>query len=414
MPPPGPPPMDRDEAFRRGIDPDELRNLDVQNAVLQPMIVGLDGIDVVRPDRTLWDRRGFARALKGIDSFGTVEDSDVPIRTLSVPVRDHGKVTVVIQLAAPLQNVQQELGQLANTLYVVLPLAVLLMLFAGVYLTRRALRPVARIASAAEQIEATSLSGRLPVHGQDEFAQLSSTFNKMLDRIELAFSQKEKAYQSQVQFTSDASHELRTPLTAIRARAGMALRTELPAERYRDHIQAIDRASKVMTSVLGDLLTLASADDGSLKLEPGKVCVEALVTDAMASVDTGAHSVTAELPKDLVVLADRNAITRVLINLIENAVRYTPAESPISVGAYQDQNWLVMTISDKGPGIDPAHLPFIFDRFYRVEESRDRVSGGSGLGLSIAKAIVNGHGGTISMSSILGTGTAVTIRLPLK
>lgn len=412
LPPPMPPAMAPDEAMKNGIDPMQLKEFDVQSSILRPVIVGTDGVDIMFPGRQLWDRGAFLRALRGTASFGNAFEEDVPIRTYTVQIRENGRPTLIIQLAKSLQNEEDELAQLAKTLYIVFPLAVVVMLLTGVALTRLALRPVAQIASSAEKIEESSLSGRLPVNGRDEFAYLASVVNKMLERIETAFRRQEIAYASQIQFTSDASHELKTPLTAIRARVELGLKKEATPEKYREHLCAIDRASRLMASLLNDLLTLAYAQEKTLQLNIESVGVKSLVDDALASVSRGKHRITLGIPNNLAVVVDRNSMARVLINLVENAIRYSGDNAPIQINARRIGDGVELSVMDSGKGIDVDYLPFIFDRFYRIERSRDRDSGGSGLGLAIAKAIVEAHGGTISLVSSVGFGTVVTVLLP--
>ncbi|HTQ10663.1 MAG TPA: ATP-binding protein [Fimbriimonadaceae bacterium] len=406
------PPMDPSQMRPLGIDPGQMRTVQAMNETLLPMVLSLDGRDVVNADRKPWDLAGFQKAKAGNLTFGLAIQEGLPLRILSIPLLEHGKITGVTQLAAPIQSQEEELANLARTLEIVLPLAVLAMLMTGVFLTRRALQPIAQIASAAERIEATNLSDRLPVCGKDEFAQLSGTFNSMLDGLEEAFHGKDEAYNRQRQFISDASHELKTPLTAIRARTGIALRKDLESAKYKEHLQAIDRASSLMTAIVQDLLFLAASDEGRLELHRVEADVAELVRDALASVDVNRHKIETDLAAGLTTCVDVAAMTRVFVNLIENAVRHTPEDKGIAVRSSRSERGVEVTVADRGRGIPAEHVPLIFDRFHRVDRARDRDSGGSGLGLAIAKAIVEAHGGTISLVSEEGAGTTVAVIIP--
>lgn len=412
-PPPNERPISAEEARSQGIDPAQIKQIEVMRNALRPMIFGLDGKDIMHPENRMWDRVSFETAKSGQQAFGSTTLDGVKLRVLSFPVRADGKVKEVMQLASPMAAEEQQLTQLAKTLLIVLPLAVVVMLFIGVALTRQALRPVAHIAAAAEQIEASNLSDRLPVLGKDEFAQLSTTFNGMLARLKTAFDDIDAAYARQRRFTADASHELKTPLTAIQARTGIALMRDLEPAQYRDHLLAIDRASGTMNSIVQDLLLLAASDEGQLVLRPEEVRVADLVDDAVSSVDSSQHSFVVDVPASLVLKVDPLAMTRVLVNLIQNSVLYTEQGKEIRIAASSDTSICTIRISDQGEGIPADDVPLIFERFHRVDQSRDRHSGGSGLGLSIAQAIVESHDGTIGLESELHVGTTVTISLPV-
>lgn len=407
----GPPPMDADMAKREGIDPKQLRQARAMTDALRPMIVDLSGKDIVDRSRKLWDFDSFVTAKAGRENFADGEYDGIPLRILSVPLKEGGKITGVSQLAAPLASEQDQLRSLGRTLAIVLPLAVFVMLFTGVLLTRQALRPVSQIASAAERIEATNLDGRLPILGRDEFAHLSSTFNTMLGRLQATFEEKDELYRQLRRFTSDASHELKTPLTAIRARTGIALRTKDPA-KHMEHLRAIDRAAGLMTSIVQDLLLLAASDEGQLKLHKDTVEANDLVRDALASVDTSKHRVCSDVEEGLEINADPAAITRVLVNLLQNAIRHTDDGRTIEVSACTQGQSASFSVQDEGDGIPSDQVGLVFNRFHRIDKARDRESGGSGLGLAIAKAIVEAHGGEISLESVVGQGTTVRFTIP--
>lgn len=223
---------------------------------------------------------------------------------------------------------------------------------------------------------------------------------------------KEEAIQLQKQFISDASHELKTPLTAIRVRSGIALGGPAEASELVEHIAAINRAAEVMICVVQDLLLLAASDEEKLHLRKEPSSMQELVEDALASVDALKHQVKLSIDPKLEVNCDPSAITRVLVNLLQNAVIHTREGKGIQITVIEAPKGVTVTIRDEGKGIPEEHLERIFDRFHRVDVSRDRKSGGTGLGLAIAKAIIEAHGGTIEIKSLVDVGTAVTLTIP--
>ncbi len=407
------PKIDPDTARAQGIDPVQLRQVEAFRKALRPIVLDLTGKDVVFPETRAWDWETFEKAKAGQTAFGFSEQNGVRMRVLSFPLRQNGKVHEIIQIGSPTLTDDQALAQLAKTLTIILPLAVTLMLIVGVILTRRALRPISHIANAAEQIEITNLSDRLPVLGKDEFAQLSSTFNGLLDRLQHAFEDKDQAFAQLRRFTGDASHELKTPLTAIQLRTGMALMKDVTPAKYKEHLQAIDRAAGQMNSVVQDLLFLAASDEGQLILKKETANLPAVVEDAIASVDLSKHILERAIEADVEMTLDAFAITRVLVNIIKNAATYTEAGKTIRVELKQVNGSAVINVIDQGEGIPANHVPLIFERFHRVDSSRFRDSGGSGLGLAIAKAIVELHHGQISLESESRQGTKVMITLPI-
>jgi signal transduction histidine kinase len=397
----------------QGIDPRQVREIDAASEVLMPMVLKANGEDIVFADRKTWDEPGLRAALRGKETFGFGEREDIPLRVLSTPLPDVGKTGKVLQLASPISGIQQGLAQFAQTLWIALPLAILIMMAAGMFLTRRALRPIRGITQAAETIEATNLAERLPVTGNDEFAQLSTTFNTMLARLEREFHEKDEVLARQKQFVADASHELRTPLTAIQARVDIGLKGDL-SEKTRDHLEAIGRASGIMAGLVRDLLILARSDEGNLRLSRQTVNLDALIHQAMNAVDPRGHAIQVDGSPEIEVEVEPDSMTRVLINILENSVRYSDPGTPVLIRATSSGDEVKIAVEDSGPGIPAQDVLLVFNRFYRVDASRDRSSGGTGLGLAIAKAIVEGRGGRISLVSEERRGTTVTIMLPTK
>jgi signal transduction histidine kinase len=288
------------------------------------------------------------------------------------------------------------------------------------------MRPVRLITRAAQSIGETDLSRRLRLKRRDELGELAATFDHMLDRLEAAFTR-------QRQFTADASHELRTPLTVVDLEVNRGLTTRQPPEEYERILAAVRAENAHMTRLVEDLLMLARADTNQAQLRPepldlSDVALDALERLAPLARERQVELVAGALP-ELRVVADRAALTRLFVNLIENGVKYaatgTEARVTLTTGDdyAQGSAWAWARVADNGPGIPAEHLPHIFERFYRADAARDRgaslpdtddgASGGSGLGLAIARWIAEAHGGSIGVSSVPGAGTVFEVRLRL-
>ena len=281
----------------------------------------------------------------------------------------------------------------------------------GLFLAERALKPVQLITKTAQNIEGSDLSQRINVKTDDELGRLASTLNEMIGRLEESFNR-------QRQFTADASHELRTPLAIMQAEATLALSKERTPDDYRKSLETISQESDYMSSVISKLLFLARSDAGKEQLNFEGVELKELITGLSANIEVLAQDkeikFAVDAKEELTVNGDKVKLRQLFINILENAVRYTPADGLISVSLVKQESNAVVSISDTGIGIPPEHLPHIFERFYRVDKARARADGGVGLGLAIAKIIAESHKGTITVASEVGKGTTFTISLPLK
>lgn len=396
------------------VDPIETKRVKFMMQLVSPRIVIRSGLRWVSVDEP-FDRRMYNLSMLGRREFGTILLDGHCVRVHSVPLQDGGKVVGVAQFATDLQPVDSAVESLGRVCLVLLPLGLVITALVGVFVTGQALKPVREIADAASRIEATNLADRLPVHGKDEFAMLSTTFNKMLATLQESFEKLSNTYEAQKQFIADASHELKTPLTAIKGRVGIALRKEQAPERYQEHLKAIGRSTDAMTAIVRDLLTIARVEEASLTLNPGEFMLYDAVEEAIYQLPPQRKShVTIHncVPHGLELEGDRSLIVRALINLLDNAVRHSDEGGVVNVNASQEDATVEIVVEDFGSGIDAKHLPRIFDRFYRTDTSRDRERGGTGLGLSIVKSIADVHRGAASISSTLNRGTRVTLRLP--
>jgi heavy metal sensor kinase len=336
-------------------------------------------------------------------------------RVLTRPLTAGGNLVGSVQVAYPLQDLQSLLRGLDRTLLILIPVALLITGLGGVFLTDRALRPVRQIARAASEVEGTDLSRRLTVTGGDEFAELARTFNSMFGRLEVAFSRLEMTVEQQRRFTADASHELRTPLTAIKTNAAWALRKRRRVEEYQEALASIVEAANKTNHLIEDLLCLARSDQDRPAFEPQPIRVDEIITCACSALPKQeAHSAMSfDLPDAPVyVRGDADQLERLVINLVENALRHTHADGHICVSARSHADRVVIAVEDTGEGIPPDDLPYVCERFYRVDAARSRSTGGVGLGLSICRSIAQTHGGMLEIQSRPGVGTQVTVSLP--
>ena len=328
------------------------------------------------------------------------------------------QVLALLYIGVP-SDLPKQLQQLLITLVVVTPLLLLFSSAGGYWLASRATRPVQTITRTAQEISATDLHRRLRLRQRDEIGELAATFDGMLDRLEAAFARQQ-------QFTADASHELRTPLSIVMTEVERVLHRPHTSQEYVQVLSTIHQEHQRMTRLVGDLLMLARADQGQAVLKRGRVDLCEIVVDAAESLSTLAeqHEIKINLSglDELVVWGDRLYLTHLCRNLLENAIIYSAGvgkqvEVRLNRGPHQAR----LQVIDEGPGIEVAHLPHLFERFYRVDASRTHTrasaSGnspsGSGLGLSIARWIVCEHGGEIGVRSSSGKGSTFEVCLPL-
>ncbi len=332
----------------------------------------------------------------------------------SKPVLSGGQVEGVLQVARSLVEYDQSLGTLKGLLVSGSLAATLTTFGLGWVFAGAALRPINRLTQTAQAIGAErDFSRRVSYAGpHDEVGRLTTTFNGMLTELHSAYQHVEQALYAQRRFAADASHELRTPLTTIRGNLGLLER--------QPPISAADRAAVVTDTVeecdrlirlINHLLVLARADSGlALRQEP--IPLRPFIEDLcrQARLLTSDRVIRCDNALEASLLGDRDALKQVLLILLDNAIKYTPPRGTITIATTAAEGRVAIHIRDTGQGIPPAALSHIFERFYRVDASR--TSGGAGLGLAIAKELIDAQGGVISVESQLGQGSRFTVTLP--
>lgn len=336
-------------------------------------------------------------------------------RALAIILPTTGDTLIVAQ---SLEAVDKTQSRLLSLFFLVGALVLLLIAIASRYVIKIGMRPLENVERTAEQIASGDLSARLPdTKPNTEVGRLVTSLNMMLTRIEESFTARSESEGRLRRFVADASHELRTPLTAIRGFAELHRQGAVKeGDETKDLIARIERESLRMSSLVEDLLTLARLDQGP-KMEIKPVNLTEVISDAVASARAAGpdHPIAFEEKSEIYALGDSNRIHQVVANLLANARVHTPAGTSIKVAISQGEKEILVSVSDNGPGLSDADREKIFERFYRVDASRQRSNGadGSGLGLSIVDAVMRAHGGHVSVDSKLSEGSTFTLHFPL-
>ncbi len=337
----------------------------------------------------------------------------IPIRFINFPVRrfNQKKVYGVVQVGTSLEFVRESMRNLVVVFLVLVPSLLFAAALVGFFLAGKAFKPIREIARTTRHITVNNLDERITVPvARDDIGQLASTINGMLDRLFLSF-------QKTAQFTADASHELRTPLTIMQGELEIALRGERSVEEYIDTLGSSLEEVERMSKIVNDLLLLSKSDMGQEVIcnDPVDlgVLVEGLLSHFKILAEAQQIDLSSSVAEVATVFGDQLKLRQLLVNLLTNAIRYTPEGGKVQLTLKNIDSGVEIAIADTGIGIPEEDIPRIFDRFYRADKARSRQYGGSGLGLSIVKSIVNSHSGTIKVESVVGEGSVFTVTLPV-
>ena len=338
-------------------------------------------------------------------SFAVVNNLRVGVVPLS-QTRDYGYAAV----AEPLSVVDAGLSRLRRDFIAGVPLVLLLASIGGYFLSRKTLSPIALMNQQTQRITAENLSARLDVMNEhDELGGLAATINHLLARLEHSFKEQQR-------FVADASHELRTPLAVLRGETEVALTQTRSVAEYKASLNLITDEAERLSHIVEDLFILARQplDQPPMIKEP--VSLNALVGECARAAQVLAApkglKVTVNAPVHLTVDGDEELLQRMILNLLDNAVKYTAARGEIGIELAASNGDALIMVRDSGIGIPKEAQPHVFDRFYRVDKARSRAMGGAGLGLSIAHWIATAHGGRIMVESQAGRGSTFTVELP--
>jgi heavy metal sensor kinase len=330
---------------------------------------------------------------------------------VSHALREPDGTAYLVETGAPMDEVQADLKKWVLFLATMLPALALITLGGGYVLIKRALSPVDRIASSAERISSLNLSERLPVaQTGDELERLSLALNRMIERLEAAFQYSRR-------FVADASHELRTPLTTLRGELEAFVQEPHLAPEWRERLGSALEEVERLANIVEGLFAISRLDAGEaaaewVKFELGKLA--SATADQMSLLAEDKHiQVACQAAKDVWVEGDRSRLKQVVVNLLDNAIKYTSEGGTVHMTVAAQESKAVLEVSDTGMGIPPEALPRVFERFFRVDAARSRDQGGAGLGLSIVKSICTAHQGRVAASSTFGQGSRFRVELPL-
>lgn len=347
----------------------------------------------------------------------TRRDSDL-VRAYSQPYRSRAGRAVLIRVFQRLGDVMAPLASLRFVLLLIAPIAVLASAFGGYWLAGRALDPIDQITRMARDIEVSRLGQRLPISkSADEIGRLTDTFNQMIARLQTSFETMKR-------FTADASHELRGPLTTMQGAIDVVLAKPREVNEYRAVLASVGEDVRRLRSLTEDLLVLASADSARVKLESAPVRLDVAASEVALSFTPAARDcridLSADCPVAVVVLGDERWLRQLIVNLVDNAIKFTAAAPTnghgrsVCIAVHASDGSAILEVADSGPGIPEQAVSRVFERFYRVDEARPYCEvGGFGLGLPIAAWITEAHRGTITVNRRREGGTILSVGLPL-
>jgi two-component system, OmpR family, sensor kinase len=346
-----------------------------------------------------------------------LSNKTISMRTLLYPDKKSASTKHVFAIAVPTAKIDRILFQLRLIIIILIPFAMAVAAAGGWFLAGKAFKPINQVIAAAKALEADNLHKRLPISSvDDEISRLSITLNDMIGRLE-------RSFRAQKQFTADASHELRTPLTILAGQIEVSLQRRREASEYLDtlknNLDEIHRLQKIVAS----LLLLSRLDSGKLIVDGTSIRLDEILLASMEKISAIAKdkgiSIDFQLDDSkcadaVIVLGDSASLQNVFLNVLDNAIKYSKQGSKLSCTLKVVGNQAEIEIVDNGEGIPPEHMEHIFERFYRADHSQGKDGkSGAGLGLAIAKGVVEAHGGTIALTSIRGQGTIARVLLPL-
>lgn len=354
----------------------------------------------------------------GLAVFGDISLEGRALRAVYYPFQDRKNRSYIAVCAVPYAPMEQSLRLLGGILLLALTVCGLGATWGARRLSQRLTDPLEELAQRARRIGSETLHERIPPLSQDdELVSLTDGLNEMLSQLDVAFAERQTMIDAQRQFLMDASHELRTPVSNLRGLVEVSLRRPRTNESYQRTLNICLPEIKRLNVLVNDLLTLVRAEAGAVVLAKEPVDLVALIGQALQAHQANATEKQVHLcpttPESLTLQGDPTRLRQVLDNLIDNALRFAPTESKVEVTLIEQDKMAVLTVRDQGPGISPEDLPHLFKRFWRADVSRNRATGGLGLGLAITHSLVEAHQGTIQVESVLDQGACFIVSVPL-
>ncbi len=366
------------------------------------------------PNFKVLSRGMFGDVLRGHSRFDNfdieiITGKPTTFRVFTAPIIEDKKVSYIVQVASPLTILYAELTKLRGILFLVLPITIFFTGIAGALLAKMTLNPINSMIRTTRQIRADNLNLRITIPDtKDEIKRLADTFNEMLEELDRAFT-------FQRQFIQNVSHELKTPLTILKGEIEVTLKKIRSANEYEAVLRSSSEEIEKISQMVEELLLLAKFDSRQMILEMKEVDLSEFIQNIVENIRVLAEAknlkITFFCQRQIIIAADENQMKRLFLNLLDNSIKYTPEGGKVMIDLQKKEEIVNVHIADTGIGIPKEELPFIFDRFYQVDKSRTGM--GVGLGLSIAKSIVEAHRGTIQVESKLGQGTTFVVTLPL-
>src|SRR5215467_3576152 len=394
-------------------DPDELSFINTATRYYQlyelrtgTLIAESDELRATGIEYSPQDLSRYAQSQPSLIDLQT-DQGKIRLRNETVPGEGE---TYLLVVGASMRQMDDTLRSFLKALAWLIPSGVLLAAVASWFMAGKALQPVAELSKAAGEIAVTSLDRRLPVRGtKDELDQLAAEFNDTLARLE-------KAVGEMKQFTASISHELRTPLAVLRGEAEVALMQASSPEQYRRVLSSQLEEFEKLSRMINQLLTLARAESGDVAIAHEPVNISGMCRSLAEQLEPVAASKDVSLSSncdpDVILRGDASWIERIILNLADNAIKFTRPGGHVSLNVTRSGNNAILEVADDGIGIEPEAVPHIFERFYRADPSRADRADGAGLGLSLVKWAVDQHQGSIQVESIPGNGTRFVVKLP--
>jgi len=339
-----------------------------------------------------------------------IETDDRRLRISNSLFASSAGSTYLVQVGVSLASVDRALDRFVIAMLWSVPLGLVGAAVTGRWMAGLGLGPLVRLASEARGIDVTKLDQRLPLQGTgDELDQVGVAFNETLERLEHAVGEMR-------QFSAALAHELRTPLTALRGEIELSLRTPQSPEQIAGALESQLEEIDKLKRLIDHILTLARAEAGEIALAKEPVDLAALARSITEQLEPVAQAdeiqLSCDAPQPAVVRGDQRWLERMVLNLLDNAIKFTPAGGEVSLQVRTDAGYVVLVFADTGRGIDAASLPHVFERFFRADPSRSSAEAGAGVGLALVKWIVERHGGRVAVMSGSGAGATFTVRLP--